>query len=79
MSCPLADTKVSIGNTVYQEENVPQSSAARQIPELCVPEANSEAPLFKPEEPGILEHIKIDKSNILVIGPTGVGKTYILE
>ncbi|KAH7311752.1 putative MCX1 protein [Stachybotrys elegans] len=25
------------------------------------------------------EHVKIDKSNILLIGPTGVGKTYILE
>ncbi|KAI0485860.1 P-loop containing nucleoside triphosphate hydrolase protein [Xylaria cf. heliscus] len=36
-------------------------------------------------EPGILEDfndeipVKIDKSNILLIGPTGVGKTYILE
>ncbi|KAK0634783.1 P-loop containing nucleoside triphosphate hydrolase protein [Bombardia bombarda] len=25
------------------------------------------------------QHVKIDKSNILLIGPTGVGKTYILE
>ncbi|EHK47357.1 uncharacterized protein TrAtP1_012551 [Trichoderma atroviride] len=62
-----------------EEENIPQSSAARQIPELCMPEANSAAPIFKPDEPGIPEHIKIDKSNIIVIGPTGVGKTYILE
>lgn len=32
-----------------------------------------------PEDKGIPEHVKIDKSNILLIGPTGVGKTYILE
>lgn len=25
------------------------------------------------------EHVRIDKSNLLLIGPTGVGKTYILE
>ncbi|PKS12245.1 hypothetical protein jhhlp_001545 [Lomentospora prolificans] len=25
------------------------------------------------------EHVKIDKSNLLLLGPTGVGKTYILE
>lgn len=31
------------------------------------------------EDKGIPEHVKIDKSNILLIGPTGVGKTYILE
>lgn len=62
-----------------EEENVPQSSPARQIPELCVSETNPAAPIFKPEDPAIPEHIKIDKSNILVIGPTGVGKTYILE
>lgn len=75
----FADAKISIGNIIYQEETIPQNPAARQIPELCVPETNSAAAIFKPEEPGIPEHIKIDKSNILVIGPTGVGKTYILE
>lgn len=25
------------------------------------------------------DHVKIDKSNLLLVGPTGVGKTYILE
>ena len=35
--------------------------------------------LYAPEDPSVLEHVKIDKSNILLIGPTGVGKTYILE
>jgi ATP-dependent Clp protease ATP-binding subunit ClpX len=32
-----------------------------------------------PEDPAAAEHVKIDKSNLLLIGPTGVGKTYILE
>ncbi|KAL6787005.1 P-loop containing nucleoside triphosphate hydrolase protein [Trichoderma sp. SZMC 28012] len=61
------------------EDEVPgQSTSARQASELAS-EANFNAPIFKPEEPAVAEHIKIDKSNILVIGPTGVGKTYILE
>lgn len=35
--------------------------------------------LYVPEDPSVPEHVKIDKSNLLLIGPTGVGKTYILE
>ncbi|KFA50499.1 hypothetical protein S40293_03012 [Stachybotrys chartarum IBT 40293] len=35
--------------------------------------------LDMPEDPAAAEHVKIDKSNLLLIGPTGVGKTYILE
>ncbi|RSL44725.1 hypothetical protein CEP53_011094 [Fusarium sp. AF-6] len=35
--------------------------------------------LYAAEDLSILEHVKIDKSNLLLIGPTGVGKTYILE
>lgn len=31
------------------------------------------------EEPATPPQVKIDKSNLLLIGPTGVGKTYILE
>lgn len=31
------------------------------------------------DEPAVPEPVKIDKSNLLLIGPTGVGKTYILE
>ncbi|CAI4211610.1 unnamed protein product [Parascedosporium putredinis] len=30
-------------------------------------------------ETNLPEHVKIDKSNLLLLGPTGVGKTYILE
>jgi ATP-dependent Clp protease ATP-binding subunit ClpX len=32
-----------------------------------------------PEDPNIPHHVKIDKSNLLLLGPTGVGKTYVLE
>lgn len=35
--------------------------------------------LYTPEDPSIPQHVKVDKSNLLLIGPTGVGKTYILE
>lgn len=38
-----------------------------------------EAVFLVPEDPALPQHVKIDKSNLLVIGPTGVGKTYILE
>lgn len=31
------------------------------------------------EDLTVPNHVKIDKSNLLLIGPTGVGKTYILE
>jgi ATP-dependent Clp protease ATP-binding subunit ClpX len=31
------------------------------------------------DDPSVPEPVKIDKSNLLLIGPTGVGKTYILE
>ncbi|KAJ9149812.1 ATP-dependent Clp protease [Pleurostoma richardsiae] len=34
---------------------------------------------YAPENPSVPQHVKIDKSNLLLIGPTGVGKTYILE
>lgn len=34
---------------------------------------------FIPEDQAHIEDVRIDKSNLLLIGPTGVGKTYILE
>lgn len=35
--------------------------------------------LYSTEDPSVTQRVKIDKSNLLLIGPTGVGKTYILE
>lgn len=43
------------------------------------PEENPFDSLYQPEDPSAPEPVKIDKSNMLLIGPTGVGKTYILE
>ncbi|CAK7264948.1 ATP-binding protein [Sporothrix epigloea] len=37
------------------------------------------ADFYAEEDTSIPQHVKIDKSNLLLIGPTGVGKTYILE
>jgi ATP-dependent Clp protease ATP-binding subunit ClpX len=34
---------------------------------------------YVPEDTATPQHVKIDKSNLLLLGPTGVGKTYILE
>lgn len=34
---------------------------------------------YLPEDTSRAPIVKIDKSNLLLIGPTGVGKTYILE
>ncbi|KAG8160192.1 hypothetical protein KVR01_009728 [Diaporthe batatas] len=41
--------------------------------------AKAAAEFYIPEDPSIPHHTRIDKSNLLLIGPTGVGKTYILE
>lgn len=52
--------------------------AAHELPE--VPAPNTAEVLFLREEASAVPpHVKIDKSNLLLIGPTGVGKTYILE
>ncbi|OAA67322.1 ATPase AAA-2 [Niveomyces insectorum RCEF 264] len=34
---------------------------------------------YVPEDPNLPQRVRIDKSNLLLLGPTGVGKTYILE
>lgn len=38
-----------------------------------------EVDFYIPEDESRPPPVKIDKSNLLLIGPTGVGKTYILE
>lgn len=48
---------------MYQSQNQPDPSAN----------------FYVEEDPSLPQHVKIDKSNLLLIGPTGVGKTYILE
>ncbi|KAL2265577.1 hypothetical protein VTJ83DRAFT_6677 [Remersonia thermophila] len=54
--------------------------AIHPIPDALPYEAPSASQdLIAPEDPSAPEHVRIDKSNLLLIGPTGVGKTYILE
>jgi ATP-dependent Clp protease ATP-binding subunit ClpX len=72
--------KMHAGNRGPLKDEAPgQASSTRQAHDLNASEGGSATGILKSEEPAIPEHVKIDKSNILVIGPTGVGKTYILE
>lgn len=43
------------------------------------PASNLAENFYVPEDPNRPQPVKIDKSNLLLLGPTGVGKTYILE
>ena len=53
----------------------------QQLPEdtVATPSADPAENFYVPEDPAAPSPVKIDKSNLLLIGPTGVGKTYILE
>ncbi|KAI8960867.1 P-loop containing nucleoside triphosphate hydrolase protein [Daldinia sp. FL1419] len=42
-------------------------------------QAEQDVDFYIPEDTSRTPPVKIDKSNLLLIGPTGVGKTYILE
>lgn len=50
-----------------------------QVADAAAAAAAASAEFYIPEDPTIPHHTRIDKSNLLLIGPTGVGKTYILE
>ncbi|KAM7209557.1 P-loop containing nucleoside triphosphate hydrolase protein [Naviculisporaceae sp. PSN 640] len=63
------------------EDEFPEQSDAGQ-PARALPEDSLDVPaddFYIQEESSTAKRVKIDKSNILLIGPTGVGKTYILE
>ncbi|GAP92882.2 putative ATP-dependent Clp protease ATP-binding subunit [Rosellinia necatrix] len=51
----------------------------RNTQQTWQPPERTAAEFYIPEDADRQPPIKIDKSNILLIGPTGVGKTYILE
>lgn len=55
--------------SIHQSHHVTDAGAA----------ADAAVEFYIPEDPTIPHHTRIDKSNLLLIGPTGVGKTYILE
>ena len=52
--------------------------SAHELPDGPTPRAAEEL-FLREDAAAVPPHVKIDKSNILLIGPTGVGKTYILE
>ncbi|KAK5988700.1 ATP-dependent clpX-like chaperone [Cladobotryum mycophilum] len=62
-----------------EDEFPGHNESVRQLHEQSTFEEDPIEHLYKPEDPSIPEHVKIGKSNLLVVGPTGVGKTYILE
>lgn len=55
--------------SVHQSHPVTHADAA----------TNAAAEFYIPEDPTVPHRTRVDKSNLLLIGPTGVGKTYILE
>ncbi|OAA58820.1 ATPase, AAA-2 [Cordyceps fumosorosea ARSEF 2679] len=55
------------------------TESVRELYESDRSETPSLDHLYIPEDQAADEPVKIDKSNLLLIGPTGVGKTYILE
>lgn len=63
----------------FEDEFPGHNESVRQIHELQDPEDDPIDHLYAPDDPSAPDHVKIDKSNLLLIGPTGVGKTYILE
>lgn len=63
---------------MHQDDFPGHSESVRQLNEAD-DDLGSLDHLYIDEDPSIPQHIKIDKSNLLLMGPTGVGKTYILE
>lgn len=62
-----------------QDEFPGHNESVRQLHDNNGLEEDALDLLYHPDDPSATEHVKIDKSNLLLIGPTGVGKTYILE
>lgn len=64
---------------LLSEDEFPgHNESVRQLHDLDFGEDNLDQ-LYAPDDPSVPEPVKIDKSNLLLVGPTGVGKTYILE
>ena len=69
-------------DTSLQDEFPGHNESVRGLHETPDSQNYDEDPidhLYVQEDPSLPKHVKIDKSNLLLIGPTGVGKTYILE
>ncbi|KAI9155324.1 Mitochondrial clpX-like chaperone MCX1 [Paramyrothecium foliicola] len=62
-----------------EDEFPGHNESVRQMHEASTYEDETLDHLYVAQDPLVPDHVKIDKSNLLLIGPTGVGKTYILE
>jgi ATP-dependent Clp protease ATP-binding subunit ClpX len=63
----------------YNEDEFPGHSESTHHLHGTGDKPSSFDDIYTPEDSSHPSHVKIDKSNMLLIGPTGVGKTYILE
>lgn len=61
------------------EDEFPGHNESVQHTHRSLPQKEQEVDFYIPEDTNAPRSVKIDKSNLLLIGPTGVGKTYILE
>jgi ATP-dependent Clp protease ATP-binding subunit ClpX len=62
------------------EDDFPgHSESVRQLHETDTYESEPIDHLYTSPDQIVPERVRIDKSNLLLVGPTGVGKTYILE
>lgn len=66
-------------NLTILDEFPGHAESVRELYESDKYDTSSLDHLYIPEDKSAQEPVKIDKSNLLLIGPTGVGKTYILE
>jgi ATP-dependent Clp protease ATP-binding subunit ClpX len=66
-------------DNVVEDEFPGHQESVRQLHETRNFDDDPFDSLYTPEDPSTQEPVKIDKSNMLLVGPTGVGKTYILE
>lgn len=63
-----------------EDEFPGHSESARGTPQFPDELSSSASDdFYLAEDASVPQHVKIDKSNLLLVGPTGVGKTYILE
>ncbi|KAF4120962.1 ATP-dependent Clp protease ATP-binding subunit ClpX, partial [Geosmithia morbida] len=80
-TCEGAFWPLQPADVLGKEEELPgpHEPAKQQHEANELAEDPFENSLYTPEDMSADEPVQIDKSNMLLIGPTGVGKTYILE
>lgn len=76
---PRHHVKRNVSDILNQDDFPGHHESVRQLHDSYEFEDDAINHLYEPEDTSVPQRVKIDKSNILLIGPTGVGKTYILE